>query len=1201
MRDRELTDLFLRFRDRGETAALAAVFDRTAPELLRVARYLARGRADADDLLQATFLAAIEGAAAFEPSRPLEPWLFGILVHLAAAARRRAGRPLDAARLQPAGAADPGAAAEARELADEVARAVAQLPARYRSVVLPRLADGARGVDLAAKLGRRPGVVRAQLHRGLELLRRALPAGLLSALVAAATARSSLAAVRAKVLTAGAAAAGPGPSAAAAGSIAAGSIGGWLVSKKIAGVAALLALAAGTAFWAGSREAPGLAQSGALPAVETAADGAPPREREPAAAGVEREPAAVSAAVAASAPADAPPARYTAELAGIRGRLLEADRSAAAGRKIAFLEVHPAEFEVTRAAVFEGGLPEPHFELAEGVTAADGAFVLRGARLCGVHLLAIDLGGPRAALRVLERSLVPGADVDLGDVVLDPVVAFRGRVVGEDGSGIGSARVRAVDLPFPVAALGLHHLRSDSTVFAAGLSGAFAPIDVPAWVRTWFDRLPVPTVSTAADGSFELPGVARGLATLLVDAPGFAATAFGPTPTGSGAARDVGAIELLRGRTVSGRVVDEVGAPVAGAEVRGGAVVALDRIAIANAATVTDAAGHYELGHVPADVDVVVAARRRALEPWAMLGPVDGEDVPDLALPLRATLRVQLERTDGGSLLRAEVRATPVSGAMARMRRLVPAADLLGAAVDVGAGLYEIAGLPLGTYAVAARADGCAATEGEVEVTAEGADLRLELAAGWRFSVRAIDRATGEPVSWASAALFEDGEDFLALASGRTGESGIADLGPIPPRASATSTGLLLRVDHPGFAQQVVRVAAEDDAIEVALDTGGGVRGRLRMLGEAPSGPCTVMVVRDEEWGADRVLPWLGLSDERGDFQLLRLPPGEYRCMVYEQIFAGNPVPAFAVLADGGRDALASEDFRVELGRITELGIDLRPVGKVGAGAVRGRVTKDGEPMAGCEISVSAPGMHASVQTDSAGRYSVESLTPGRIHLSLFSREVDAANENIRMVQLCSEQLALGVGEQRQLDFAFESARVAIRVRARGTGEPVAGAEIQLHGVEAATARLFAPATTDGTGRVEVEVLRPGRYLVQVEHSTAGVARAEVAARRGAVETLELELDPGVPCAGTIAFAGSGVPPQETYAWSMDFIQVEGSVPREFRHTMVEWGASTFRVAGLAAGTYDVVFTWGERQSAPVRIQLGAAGDGNLALTFAMP
>ncbi|HZN39587.1 MAG TPA: sigma factor, partial [Planctomycetota bacterium] len=75
--------LFLHFCRTGSARSLGKVFDRTAPELLRVAIYLSGNRADADDLVQRTFLTAIESRASHDRARRAMPWLLGILANLA--------------------------------------------------------------------------------------------------------------------------------------------------------------------------------------------------------------------------------------------------------------------------------------------------------------------------------------------------------------------------------------------------------------------------------------------------------------------------------------------------------------------------------------------------------------------------------------------------------------------------------------------------------------------------------------------------------------------------------------------------------------------------------------------------------------------------------------------------------------------------------------------------------------------------------------------------------------------------------------------------------------------------------------------------------------------------------------------------------------------------------------------------------------
>ena len=98
VRDR-LTRLFLRYRDRRDGRALGRLFDRVAPRLLGVAAHLAPDLASAEDLVQATFLVALERARSFDPAREVEPWLYGILVREAARARRRRAQVPDARRV----------------------------------------------------------------------------------------------------------------------------------------------------------------------------------------------------------------------------------------------------------------------------------------------------------------------------------------------------------------------------------------------------------------------------------------------------------------------------------------------------------------------------------------------------------------------------------------------------------------------------------------------------------------------------------------------------------------------------------------------------------------------------------------------------------------------------------------------------------------------------------------------------------------------------------------------------------------------------------------------------------------------------------------------------------------------------------------------------------------------------------------------
>jgi len=87
-----LTREFVRYRTAGDAAALARVFDGTAPHLLKIARHLLRDRALAEDAVSNAYLAAVECAAEFDDARPILPWLVGVLLNKVRAIKKREAR-----------------------------------------------------------------------------------------------------------------------------------------------------------------------------------------------------------------------------------------------------------------------------------------------------------------------------------------------------------------------------------------------------------------------------------------------------------------------------------------------------------------------------------------------------------------------------------------------------------------------------------------------------------------------------------------------------------------------------------------------------------------------------------------------------------------------------------------------------------------------------------------------------------------------------------------------------------------------------------------------------------------------------------------------------------------------------------------------------------------------------------------------------
>lgn len=198
---RRTTDqAFALFQRTSDPRALARVFDNTAAELLQLARHLASCEALAEDLVQATFVTAIEASQTQRTGDPVLPWLIGILGNHARAARRKSRRALDASRATHDDTVDPVRDAERHELQGQVADTIASLPEIYRPVLRLYLEQGLEPAEIARALERPQGTVRAQVHRGLELLRAALPAALGAGAAFAAGPARGLAAMREAVV-----------------------------------------------------------------------------------------------------------------------------------------------------------------------------------------------------------------------------------------------------------------------------------------------------------------------------------------------------------------------------------------------------------------------------------------------------------------------------------------------------------------------------------------------------------------------------------------------------------------------------------------------------------------------------------------------------------------------------------------------------------------------------------------------------------------------------------------------------------------------------------------------------------------------------------------------------------------------------------------------------------------------------------------
>jgi RNA polymerase sigma-70 factor (ECF subfamily) len=142
--------------------------------LYATAYRLTRNAADAEDLVQETYLRAYRAFASYVPDTNVRAWLYTILYRVRADHYRRASRSPRTVELLDEG---PGVAAPQEGLArgqEDIARALNALPECFRSAVILRDVQEFSYEEISTILEVPIGTVMSRIHRGRALLRSAL-------------------------------------------------------------------------------------------------------------------------------------------------------------------------------------------------------------------------------------------------------------------------------------------------------------------------------------------------------------------------------------------------------------------------------------------------------------------------------------------------------------------------------------------------------------------------------------------------------------------------------------------------------------------------------------------------------------------------------------------------------------------------------------------------------------------------------------------------------------------------------------------------------------------------------------------------------------------------------------------------------------------------------------------------------------------
>jgi RNA polymerase sigma-70 factor (ECF subfamily) len=180
--DREAELALVRRLGKGDEAAFDAVYDEYRTPLFGFLRRLTRLRETAEDLLEETWLRLVTNARALRPDTRIAAWLYTVARNLYWSHCRsrlpHEARTVELVDLWPVADERPSPLenAEASELALRLERALADLPARHREVLLLVAAEGLAPAEAAIVCGITAEAFRQRLSRARSALAAALDA-----------------------------------------------------------------------------------------------------------------------------------------------------------------------------------------------------------------------------------------------------------------------------------------------------------------------------------------------------------------------------------------------------------------------------------------------------------------------------------------------------------------------------------------------------------------------------------------------------------------------------------------------------------------------------------------------------------------------------------------------------------------------------------------------------------------------------------------------------------------------------------------------------------------------------------------------------------------------------------------------------------------------------------------------------------------
>ncbi|HEX3110266.1 MAG TPA: carboxypeptidase regulatory-like domain-containing protein, partial [Thermoanaerobaculia bacterium] len=483
--------------------------------------------------------------------------------------------------------------------------------------------------------------------------------------------------------------------------------------------------------------------------------------------------------------------------------------------------------------------------------------------------------------------------------------------------------------------------------------------------------------------------------------------------------------------------------------------------------------GSFSLDNVPTGtVAVVATAPGYTTARQSNVTVEEGKSVDNIELDLDTGVKLSghVSGPDGSPLGGVSVR--PASGAGGGMRIVANfgGPDASAATTD-GNGDYTIDQLEPGTKSFSFTMEGYLPTTKSVDLSGREVRLDAQLSSGLHIAGVVVTDA-GSPVPdadvRASSAVSGSG-GFRATKTDASGGFTFDSIAPGHYSFTASKSG---------YADGSVTDfdVSSNAPVRIALKTGGVIYGHVSGLSGDDLQHVTVAARNNNGNGEAAV-------DASGNYRIVGAPTGTVR------------VTAELMRSLGNAQSTDPQTIDVEPGASVQVDLTFNS-----NTIVRGRVTRDGAPLAGANVNFFATdraGAQVSVPTDDNGNYSASGLTNGSYNVMVLDTQ--------RMNPFSEHY---DVNGSATFDIDIKTTGITGHVTDAGSGDPVANARIQVKSKDSGVGGMISTrgASTDSAGNFTIDSVSPGTYTITADKDGYGNDVRDVAVTESGAQPVQLSI-----------------------------------------------------------------------------------------------